>query len=98
MKIEKIGECTLRVGGQIADMRDSEVLREEIKKLVESCSEIEILMMESDTITSSIIGYLLKLVKREEKVVRLRVKSRHLYDLVKSMELDEVFSLGKIEE
>lgn len=96
MRLEKVGEDRLNVYGSILNLRDSDDLRNGIREILDDKDGISIDILESDTITSSIIGFLLKVCKKEKKDLKLSVKSVHLYDMLKSMELLEVFNVNKI--
>ncbi len=98
MKIEVIGDNTIEVHGDIVNVRDSDYFRDKGKEILDVSDGLKIYIIDSDTITSSVIGFLLKMAKRDGKKIELYVKSNHLGEMLKNMDLLEIFNVKKIED
>jgi len=58
--------------------------------------KIVLYLKDSISITSSVIGYLNKLVNIDNIEVYLKIKEQELYELLRDLELDKVFHITKV--
>lgn len=83
----------LEVHGDIIQISDSDKIKDELKKELAQNSRVELLIHNSPTITSALIGFLLKTVKIDGADITLRVRSKKLYETLEHMLLAETFNV-----
>ncbi|MDR2884693.1 MAG: hypothetical protein LBV09_06250 [Deferribacteraceae bacterium] len=96
MDIQVIGSSELVINGSIKSVTDyQEVKRIMTDMLRDSGKEITIRMPDSISITSSVIGYFLKLVYQDNVKITLIVSDPRLLSLLDDLRLTEAFNAVK---
>ena len=92
ININKTGDsATITIEGIIKSVSDSQA----IKDAVNSCGDakfIQIDITESFSVTSSVIGFLLKKKQADKVDISIKVNDNRLYDLFQSLNLIDVLS------
>ena len=95
ININKTGDsATITIEGIIKSVSDSQA----IKDAVNSCGDakfIQIDITESFSVTSSVIGFLLKKKQADKVDISIKVNDNRLYDLFQSLNLIDVLSVRK---
>lgn len=87
---------TIIVEGNIKTIQDSETLKSEIKDVSKECDAIELVLQDSISITSSVIGFLVKLSQKDKKDITLKVTNETLYELLHDLNLHTIFHIQKV--
>ena len=85
---------TIEVEGNIKSIEDSEQIRMAVDNIIKKYDSI-VINIKGFTITSSVIGYLMKLVN-EGKKIHINVKNESLYTLLDDLHLIDVFGVKLI--
>ena len=85
----------IEVEGNIKSLEDFEKIKYTIEEIMPTKS-ITLSLKDSISITSSVIGYLTKLVNVDGVEVYLNIKTQELYDLLRDLDLDKVFHIRRI--
>jgi len=97
MELKKIGENEIQIDGSVNTIQSYQEIKSAVEEIVAmGGSEIIIVLKNTPTLTSSIIGYLIKTVTINKAKVTLKVSSRELYELLYQLNLTETFSVMKI--
>jgi Mg/Co/Ni transporter MgtE len=96
MEIQVIDKNIFEVKGIIKTMKDVEKIKEAIEKYSNKDSSIILKIIDSFTIPSTVISYLIKLHELEKKDIIIEIKDKNLYELLQDLELDKSFTLKKI--
>jgi len=94
MTVKREGNV-IEIEGNIKSLEDFEKIKYTIEEIMPTKS-ITLNLKDSISITSSVIGYLNKLVNVDGVEVYLNVKTQELYDLLKDLDLDKVFHVRRI--
>ncbi|MGP1449716.1 MAG: hypothetical protein ACTTJS_01150 [Wolinella sp.] len=95
----KITQHGNEVLAEITGIIKGNVDSEHFKKTIDNCGEItrlEILILDSFSITSTIIGYLNKKSAIKKTRVLLKVKDKRLYDILDELSLLDEFNVTMI--
>jgi hypothetical protein len=93
MDLKVTGPAEVTIGGDMKSMEDYQEIKNVIRGMIEKGNRgITLKMPDSITMTSSVIGYLLKLVRGDGIEVKVEVKEE-LYDTLKSLKLIEAFKV-----
>lgn len=96
MKITKSGDNELTIDGTITSIEDSNAVREAVQRLFDSGSRtITLRITSSFAIPSAAIGYLTKLVKRDNVRLTLKVGDVRLYELLDELNLIATFGVTR---
>ena len=95
ISVNKSGDsCDISIDGIIKSVSDSQ----SIKDAVNSCGDAKFINMsinESFSVTSSVIGFLLKKKQADKIDITIKVKDERLFDLFQSLNLVDVLSVRK---
>jgi len=91
-----ISNNIVTIDGNIKTVIDYQELKKNIDSLVKSNKNIEIILKDSISITSSVIGYFNKLVLKDKIELKIAVASELLFELFKDLNLVELFRVHKI--
>jgi len=88
----------LTIKEPIRTLNDYLEFRDFIQKLIktESYKELILNIIDSTIITSSIIGFLIKLIHLDGIKISLNVKKKELYDMMENLNLLIIFNVTKI--
>ncbi|MBF0320389.1 MAG: hypothetical protein HQL01_11370 [Nitrospirae bacterium] len=97
MEIEKTTNSEAVISGHIKTIEDYTKIKQTVNSMVtgEGCTII-VKIPDSISITSSIIGYFLKLVFENKTDLQLHVKEQKLYNLLEVLNLLTVFKVQKV--
>lgn len=94
MDLKVTGSAEVTIGGDMKSMEDYQEIKNVIRGMIDKGSRsITLKMRDSITMTSSVIGYLLKLVRGDGIEVKVEVKEE-LYDTLKSLKLIDAFKVS----
>ena len=88
------GMLTLRISGHITGVQEVN----EIKSIVEankSADTIKLDILDAFVIPSALIGYLMKLVNVDEKIISIAAYQEELYQLLSDLQLEKIFQLSR---
>lgn len=91
------GGNVLIVNGNIASLDDYVTIRDGINSILDNgAKSVTIRIVDSKTIMSSLIGFLMKLVNHDKISINMEVSSQELYKSLSTMKLIEVFNTKKV--
>ena len=93
IKIKRNGNI-LDIYGNIKSIQDYEAIKSEVDSIIHSYDSVVLNLHDSISITSSVIGYLNKLVD-EGKRVSINVKDDMLYNLFNELNLISLFNVRR---
>lgn len=97
MKIEKTGNAELTITGNIKSIDDSTTIKHAINALVAGGSQrVVICVKDSFSMTSAVIGTLMKLVNHDQVDLSMTVTDHRLYTLLDSLNLIQMFKVTQI--
>lgn len=91
-----ISKNIVTIDGNIKTVIDYQELKKNIDPLIKSNKNIEIILKDSISITSSVVGYFNKLVLKDKIELKIAVASELLFELFKDLNLVELFNVRKI--
>lgn len=96
INVNKSGDsCDIKIEGVIKSVSDSQA----IKDALNSCGAIKyvnIEILDSFSITSSVIGFLLKKKQGDKVGLSIKVNDARIYELFQSLNLVEVLNVKKV--
>lgn len=96
INVNKSGEsCEIKIEGVIKSVSDSQA----IKDALNSCGDVKqvnIEILDSFSITSSVIGFLLKKKQGDKVGLAITVNDPRIYELFQSLNLVEVLNVKKV--
>jgi hypothetical protein len=93
--IKRINNNTIEIRGFITTIKNIEDIQKEIEKHIDE-STITLKIIDSFTIPSILISYLIRLHSLQNKNIILEMKDEGLYELLKDLDLKKIFTLKKI--
>ena len=84
------------IKGNIKSVSDYQVLKDKLEELRKNNGSILLSIEDSISVTSSIIGYLTKLVQKEGIDLSIRVGDSSLYELFDDLNLVTLFKVKKV--
>jgi len=94
MDIKTVGNSVI-ITGNIKTIGDYQAIKNILENLAENSKNITIDIKDSISITSSVIGYLTKLVQKDKVNIQIRVGDANLYDLFDEINLVQLFKITK---
>ncbi|MBF0328058.1 MAG: hypothetical protein HQL10_02780 [Nitrospirae bacterium] len=99
MELKETGQSEITILGNIRNIEDYLAIKKMIITMIDKGEKnITIKVIESMTMNSSIIGFMLKVVFEEKIILNLRVKNDILYNLLKTLNLVKPFHVKKIKD
>jgi hypothetical protein len=95
MEIKSSGD-NLHIFGNIKSISHYHAISKELDNLLINTTNIKIHIMDSISITSSVIGYLCKLVTTTKSSLSLFVKDEGLHELLEDLNLIKLLNVKKI--
>ena len=86
---------SVTITGNIKTIGDYQTIKDTLEKLVGSSNNITIIIKDSISITSSVIGYLTKLVQKDNVAIQIRVGDANLYELFDEINLVQLFRVSR---
>jgi len=87
---------TLKIDGNIKSVNDYKEIKTATESLVQVHTNIIVEIVDSLSITSSVIGYFNKIVLKDSIIVSMRVGNTQLMELLEDLNLTSVFKVRKI--
>jgi len=87
---------SITIAGNIKSVNDYQDIKTSINDLVNNHKTINIIIQDSLSITSSVIGYLNKLVLKDGIKINMKIGDTQLMELLDDLNLTSVFSARKI--
>ncbi|GHV04900.1 hypothetical protein AGMMS50229_07110 [Campylobacterota bacterium] len=84
------------IDGTIKSVSDSQSIKDAIVGCTDTTLAVQILILNSFSVTSSVIGFLLKKVQADKLGLTIQVTDERLYDLFKSLNLNEILKVSKV--
>ena len=85
----------ITITGNIKTIGDYQSIKNSLDSLVSSSKHVTIIVKDSISITSSVIGYLTKLVQKDNINLQIRVGDANLYELFDEINLVQLFKVTK---
>ena len=99
MQIEKSGSNELTISGNIKSIEDGTTIKEAINACKkEGATSVLLRIQDSFSMTSTVIGFLMKLVNIDKLRVSLVVGDARLYQLLDELSLVQAFNVRLIEK
>lgn len=98
MEVEVTGHSEITIHKNIKGIEDFRKIRDAVTAIIESGSNtITLMIPESLSMTSSVIGYFMKLVRHDNKKVAMHIRDKRLYELLEELNLIETFRVKKMD-
>lgn len=91
-----ISSNSITIVGNIKSVNDYQEIKTAVGSLVNDNKNINLIIKDSLSITSSVIGYLNKLVLKDGIKINMRVGDPQLMELLEDLNLKSVFNASKI--
>jgi hypothetical protein len=99
MQIDKSGSNELTISGNIKSIEDGTAIKEAVNACKkDGATSIVLRIQDSFSMTSTVIGFLMKLVNIDQMRVSLVVGDSRLYQLLDELSLVEPFNIRLIEK
>ena len=92
----QISGATLVVSGNIKTIHDYQLLKKKLDEVARDHKRIVLEIKDSISITSSVIGYLTKLVQKDGVEIAIKVGDANLYELFEEINLLSLFHVKKV--
>ncbi|MCD6432908.1 MAG: hypothetical protein J7L21_02600 [Sulfurimonas sp.] len=87
---------SVTIRGNIKSVNDFQMIKASVDKIAHNNQSITINIIDSLSITSSVIGYLNKLVLKDDIALSLKVGNQQLIDLLNDLHLSSTFRARKV--
>ena len=99
MQIKTNGNNELTINGNIKSIEDSAKIKEEITALTkQGATSLVLKIQDSFSMTSTVIGFLMKLVNIDKIRFTMVVGDDRLYQLLEELSLVQVFNVRSVEK
>lgn len=97
MEVKTTGESEITVVGNIKTIEDYQAIKTMVKNMVDKGKQtITVKIPDSLSMTSSVIGFFLKLIYGDNVKISMYVKDERLYNLLDVLNLVTVFDVKKM--
>lgn len=97
MEVKISGEDEITISGHIKTIEDYQKIKHAMNDVIANSTQpLSIYIPDSLSMTSSVIGFFLKLVYENNMVLNIYVKDDRLYNLLEVLNLVTVFNVKKI--
>lgn len=94
MNIEQSGAAELTITGNIKSIEDIQLIKNRVSALVTAGEgRVRLNIPASFSMTSTVIGFLMKLVHRDRVGLEIHVGDRRLFELLDELNLVDVFNV-----
>jgi len=94
MKIS-INTNIVTINGNIKTIKDFQTIKTGLDTLIEREKNIIIHLVDSMSMTSSVIGYFNKLILKDKINMTMKIENSQLIELLKDLNLDKLFKVKK---
>lgn len=92
MKIERTGSTELTITGNIKSIDDSILIKDTINAIrKDGILNLRMIIKDSFSITSTVIGHLLKLVQHDKVMLSMTIGDPRLYDVLLELNIAQAF-------
>ena len=85
------------IKGNIESINDFQSIKKCLDELIANDNRVTIDIIDSMSMTSSVIGYLTKIIFKDKVQLSLRIGDQRLYDLLDELNLISQFNVRKVE-
>lgn len=97
MEVKVTGTSEISVTGNIKTMGDYQEIKRVIQEQIDGgSSSLTVKIPDSFSITSSVIGYFLKVINKDNVSLSLQIKDDRLYKILKDLNLIDIFNVKKM--
>lgn len=96
MQIESKGSV-VTIHGDIRTIEHSEAIKAELETIVRDHDDLTLNIVDSSTIISSVIGYLVKLNFMHKVHLSVNVGNQRLFNMIQELELQRVLNVQKVD-
>ena len=94
LKIERVGN-KLRVEGNVKSISHYTDIKGNIDQIIQTQKDVTVELVDSMSLTSSVIGYFTKIVNVDNVMLRLYVKDERLFSLLDDLGLVQVLNVQR---
>ena len=94
MDIQTVGN-SVTITGNIKTIGDYQAIKSTLESLAATSTSITIDIKDSISITSSVIGFLTKLVQKDKLDIQIKVGNANLYELFDEINLVQLFKVTR---
>ncbi|SFV66422.1 hypothetical protein MNB_SM-5-1429 [hydrothermal vent metagenome] len=94
MDIQTVGN-SVTITGNIKTIGDYQAIKSTLESLAATSTSITIDIKDSISITSSVIGFLTKLVQKDKVDIQIKVGNANLYELFDEINLVQLFKVTR---
>lgn len=97
MELQVTGPTEITINKNIKSIEDYQLIRKAVLSMVENGSNaVTLKIPESLSMTSSVIGFFIKLIRQDQKKVAMYIGDRRLQELLDELNLTETFNVKKL--
>lgn len=97
MEVKASGNSEITVAGNIKTMGDYQEIKRVVQEQIDGGgSSLTVKIPDSFSITSSVIGYFLKVINKDNVSLSLHIKDERLYKILKDLNLIDIFNVKKM--
>lgn len=86
----------ITIEGNIKSIDDFQRIKSALDTMTDSHKRIDILIRDSFSMTSSVIGYLNKIIQKDGIILSMQVGDDRLYNILKDLALMSIFNVKKL--
>lgn len=95
----KIHDKQIDIKGNIKTVENYMTIKEEVQKIVDrGADHLTFIIHDSLSMTSSVIGYLMKLVKVDGIHIAMQIHDDRLIDMIEELSLTQIFGVRKLRD
>ncbi|MBC8236753.1 MAG: hypothetical protein H8E76_00850 [Helicobacteraceae bacterium] len=87
---------TLSISGNIKSINDFQDIKNRLDSMKTTTKNIVIIIKDSISVTSSVIGYFNKLILKDKITLRMKIGNAELIELLDDLHLIETFNVSKL--
>ncbi len=97
MEIKTSGSNEVTIVGNVKTMSDYQDIKRVIQEMIEGgATNITVKIPDSFSITSSVIGYFLKIINKDNVTLSIQIKDERLFKILKDLNLVDIFNVKKV--
>lgn len=90
-------ENSVQIIGNVKNIDDYAIVKNALMNMLDSGKQsFEVQFVDSSSITSSVIGFMLKLINVDKAELKIAAGDKKLFELLDELELKEVFKLREL--
>jgi predicted aldo/keto reductase-like oxidoreductase len=97
MEVSAVKDGEISISGNIKTITDYQDIKRVVKEQMEKgINNIDVKIVESFSITSSVVGFFLKVINKDKVQLNLYVKDDRLFKILNDLNLVELFNVKKL--